>query len=79
MEKGIKGFTTKLRIVEFFSENPELDTPDSSLVKSKFNLRPPKNRNITLESAIKFLEKQSFYEKNLKLNPIFQRTNGKIF
>ena len=28
MEKDIKDFTRKLRLVEFFSENPELDTPD---------------------------------------------------
>ena len=66
MEKDIKDFTRKLRLVEFFSENPELDTPDSSLVKNKSNFCPPQNRNRTLESVIKFLQKQSFYEKNLK-------------
>ena len=32
MEKEIKDFTRKFRIVEFFPENAELDTPDSSLV-----------------------------------------------
>ena len=66
MEKDIKDFTGKLRLVEFFSENPELDTPDSSLVKSKSNFCPPQNRNNTLESVIKFLQKQSFYEENFK-------------
>ena len=60
MEKDIKDFTRKLKLVEFFSENPELDTPDSSLVKSKSNFCPPQNRNSTLESVIKFLQKQSF-------------------
>ena len=45
MEKDIKDFTRKLRLVEFFSENPELDTPDSSLVKNKSNFCPPQNRN----------------------------------
>ena len=43
MEKDIKDFTRKLRLVEFFSENPELDTPDSSLVKNKSNFCPPQN------------------------------------
>ena len=61
MEKNIKDFTRKLKLVEFFSENPELDTPDSSLVKSKSNFCPPQNRNSTLESVIKFLRRQSFY------------------
>ena len=61
MEKGIKDFTRKLRLVEFFSENP-----DSYLVKSKSNFSPPQNRNSTLESVIKFLQKQSFYEENFK-------------
>ena len=55
MEKDIKDFTRKLRLVEFFLENPELDTPDSSLVKTKSNFCPPQNRNSTLESVIKFL------------------------
>ena len=66
MEKYINDFTRKLRLVEFFSENPELDTPDSSLVKSKSNFCPPQNRNSTLESVIKFLQKQSFYKDNFK-------------
>ena len=66
MEKDIKDFTRKLRLVEFFSENSELDTPDSSLVKSKSNFCPPQNRNSTLESVIKFLQKQSFYEEHFK-------------
>ena len=57
MKKDIKDFTRKLRLVEYFSENPELDTPDSSLVKSKFRFCPPQNRNSTLESVIKFLQK----------------------
>ena len=47
-------------------ENPELDKPESSLVKSKHNFRPPENRNSTSESVIKFLQKQSFYEENFK-------------
>ena len=66
MEKDIKDFNRKLRLVEFFLENPELDTPDSSLVKSKSNFCPPQNRNSTLESVIKFLQKQSFYQESLK-------------
>ena len=66
VERDVKYFTRKLRLVEFFSENPELDTPDSSLVKSKSNFCPPQNRNTTLESVIKFLQKQSFYNKNFK-------------
>ena len=66
MEKGIKGFTRKLRLVESFSENPELDTPDFSLVKNKSNFCPPQNRNNTLESVMKFLQKQSFFEENFK-------------
>ena len=68
MEKNIKDFTRKLRLVEFFSENRELDRPESSLVKSKSNFCPSQNRNSTLESAIKFLQKQSFYEENFKNN-----------
>ena len=55
MEKDIKDFTRKLRLVEFFSENPELDTPDSSLVKNKATFCPPQNVICTLESVIKFL------------------------
>ena len=43
MEKDIKDFTRKLRLVEFFSENPESDTPDSSLVKSISNFCLPQN------------------------------------
>ena len=66
MEKYINDFTRKLRLVEFFSENPELDTPDFSLVKSKSNFCPPQNRNSTLESVIRFLQKQSFYKDNFK-------------
>ena len=66
MEKDIKDFTRKLRLIEFFLENPELDTPDSSLVKSKSNFCPPQNRNSPLESVIKFSQKQSFYEENFK-------------
>ena len=66
MEKDIKDFTRKLRLVQFFLENPELDTPDSSLVKSKSNFCPPQNRNRTLESVFKFLQKQNFYEENLQ-------------
>ena len=61
MEKDIKDFTRKIKLVEFFSENPELDTPDSSLVKSKSNFCPPQNRSSTLEYVIKFLQRQSFY------------------
>ena len=79
MEKSIKDFTRKLRLVEFFSENPELDTPDFSLVKNKSNFCPPQNWNSPLESVIKFLQKQSFYEKNLKISPTFQSMNGNIF
>ena len=66
MEKDIKDFTRKLRLVELFLENPELHTPDASLVKNKSNLCPPQNRNNTLESVIKFLQKQSFYLENFK-------------
>ena len=66
MERDVKDFTRKLRLIEFFSESPELDTPDSSLVKNKSNFCPPQNRNSTLESVIKFLQKQSFYEGNFK-------------
>ena len=62
MEKDIKDFTRKLWLAEFFLQNPDLDTPDSSLVKSKYNFCPPQNRNSTLESVIKYLQKQSFYE-----------------
>ena len=65
MEIGIKDFTRKLGPVEFFSENPEVDTPDSSLVKTKSNFCPSQNQNSTLESVIKFLQKQS-YEENFK-------------
>ena len=66
MEKYIKDFTRKLRLVEFFLENPKLDTPDSFLVKSKSNFCPPPNRNSISESIIKFSQKQSFYEENFK-------------
>ena len=68
MEEDMKDFTRKLRLVESFSENPELDTPDSSQVKikSKSNFCPRRNRNSTLESVIKFLQKQSFYEEHFK-------------
>ena len=76
MEKDIKDFTRKLRLLEFFSENPELDTPDSSLVKEKSNFFPPQNRDTTLEFVIKFLQNQ---RRILKISPIFQGTNGKIF
>ena len=55
MEKDIKDFTRKLRLIEFFSENPELGTPDFSLVKNKSNFCPPQNRYRTLKSVIKFL------------------------
>ena len=57
MEKEIKDFTRKPRLVEIFSENSEQDTPDYSLVKGKSNF-PPQNRNSTLESVIKCLEKR---------------------
>ena len=77
MEKYINDFPRKLRRVEFFSENPELDTPDSSLVKSKSNFCPPQNWNYTFKSVIKFLHKAT--RKILKISPIFQSTNGKIF
>ena len=64
MEKDIKEFTRKLRLVEIFSENSEQDTPDYSLVKIKSNFCPFQNRNSTLESIIKCL--QSFYEEEIK-------------
>ena len=57
MEKDIKDFTRKLRLVDFFL------TPDFSLVKNKSNFSPLQNRNSTLESVIKFLQNQSFSEK----------------
>ena len=66
IEKDIEDFTRKLRLVGFFSENPELDIRDSSLVKNKSNFCPPQNRNSTLESVIKFLQKQGFYEEDFK-------------
>ena len=66
MEKDIKDFTRKPRLVEIFSKNPELDTPDYSLVKSKSNLCSPQNRNSTFESVIKCLQKKSFYEEKFK-------------
>ena len=66
MEKDIKGFTRKLGLIEFFWKNRELDTYDSSLVKNKSNFCSSQNRNSTLESVIKYLQKQSFYEKNFK-------------
>ena len=56
----------KTRLVEFVSENPELDTPDSFLVKSKSNFYPPKNWNSTSESVNNFFQNQSFYKKNFK-------------
>ena len=77
MEKGIKDFTRKLRLVEFFLENPELDTPDSSLVKNKSNFFPPQNQNSTLEFGI--YKNKASTRKILKTSPIFQTTNGKIF
>ena len=80
MEKDIKDFTRKLRLAELFSENPELDTPDSSLVKNKSNFCPPQNRNSTLESVIKiFYKNKASTREILKISPIFQSTNGKIF
>ena len=50
MEKDTKDFIRKLRPLDFSSENPELDTPDSSLVKKKsiFSFY----RNGILESVI---------------------------
>ena len=66
MEKDIKDFTRKLRLVEFFLENPELDTSDSSLVNNKSNFCPPQKRNSILGSVIKFLQKQSYYKENFK-------------
>ena len=64
MEKDI---TRRLRLVDFFSEYPEFDTPDFSLVKNKSNFCHPENGNSTLESVIRFLQKQSFSEENFKL------------
>ena len=45
MERDIRDFTRKRRLVEVFSKNPEVDKPDSFLVKSKSNFCPPQNRN----------------------------------
>ena len=59
--------TRKLTLAELFSENPELDTPESSLVKNKYNSCLPQSWNIALDSAIKFLQEQSFYEENFKV------------
>ena len=66
MKKDIKDFFKKLRPAEFFSENPKVDTSDSSLVISKSKFCPPQNRNSTLVSVINFLLKQNFSEENLK-------------
>ena len=63
MEKDI---TRRFRLVDFFSECPEFDTPGSSLVKNKSNFCHPENGNSTLESVIRFLQKQSFSEENFK-------------
>ena len=41
MEKDINDFTRKLRLIEFFGGNPELDTSDYSQVKGKSNFCPP--------------------------------------
>ena len=43
MEKYLKDFNRKTRLLEYFSENPELDTSKSSLVKKKSNFCPPQN------------------------------------
>ena len=67
MERDIKDFTGKLRLVELLSESPELDTPDSSLVKNKPNFCSPQSWNSTLETTIKFLQEQNFYEENFKI------------
>ena len=42
-------------------------TPDSSLIKNKPNICPPQSRKSTFESALKFLQEQSFYEENFKV------------
>ena len=64
MKKNIKDFTRKLGLVEFFSGNPELITPDSSLPKNKPNFCPPQKQNRNLESVIKFLQKHQEKVKN---------------
>ena len=66
MEKDIKYFTRNFRLVEFFPENPEFNTPDSSLVKNKPIFCASQKRNRTLEPVIKLLQKQNFSEENLK-------------
>ena len=64
MKKGIKDFARKLSLVEFFSGNPELITPYSSLPKNKPNFCAPQNQNKNLESVIKFLQKHKEKVKN---------------
>ena len=64
MKKGIKDFARKLSLVEFFSGNPELITPYSSLPKNKPNFCAPQNQNKNLESVIKFLQKHQEKVKN---------------
>ena len=78
MEKYLKDFNRKTRLLEYFSENPELDTSKSSLVKKKSNFCPPQNWNSALESVIKSLPKQSFYEENFKNNSNILKHNDKI-
>ena len=65
MEKDTKDFTRKLRPLDFFSENPELGTPDSSLLKKKSIFCF--HRNGILESVIIiFFLKKTFPRKPLK-------------
>ena len=75
----MEDFSRKLRLVEFFSENPELDTPDSPLVKNKSNLCPPQNPKSTLVCVIIFKKNKASPRAILKISPIFQSTNVKIF
>ena len=66
MGKDIADFTRKLRLVDCFSDKPERNTPDSSLVKSKFSFCSLQDQSRTLESPIKFLRNQTFQDKNFK-------------
>ena len=76
----MKYFTRKLGSAEYFSDNSDLGTPDSSLVLkiNKSSFSPLENWNSTFKPVIKFYKNKASPRKTLKLSAKIFKKNKDI-
>ena len=76
----MKYFTRKLGFAEYFSDNSDLGTPDSSLVLkiNKSSFSPLENWNSTFKPVIKFYKNKASPRKTLILSAKIFKKNKDI-